>query len=267
MPSSDIEITLIADELGKSLKNMAPQVQAELNAAVENLAHAAYSAMVAKVQGMGLDPKNRSDYLRALKFENLGDSTWLIHLEGDWANKLESGFGAYNIKDVLLKSDKIVEVGPRTGQPWVRTNKKGKKYAAVPFGHKPHSGENVDLGNQISQIMVKNRSGNMQSITKVFEDASGKAIAGKVATATAADLDHSVMAFERNDAKWKNLEGLTKYQNISDTGRVSSIYMTYRMVGEDSTGWVHPGHKGYNLFKEAEEYVNTELKNILNTLL
>jgi hypothetical protein len=107
----------------------------------------------------------------------------------------------------------------------------------------------------------------MQSITKTFEDISGKPIAGKVATASEADIDMAAMAHERGDAKWKNLEGLTKYQHVSDSGKVSSIYMTYRMVGEDSKGWVHPGHKGYQLFKEAEEYVNAELKNILKTIL
>lgn len=251
---ADIEISLIADQLGKNIKNLAPQVEAELQQAVENLAHAAYSAMVAKIQGMSLDPKNRADYLKALKFQDLGEHTWLIYLDGDWAQKLEGGFGAYSIKDVLLQSQKIVQVGSRMGEPWVRKNKQGKKYAAVPFDHKPFSGGKMgNLGDDIKKILVKNRAGSEQSITKIFMDLEGKPISGKVAVATNTGI--------------ANLEGLTKYQSVSDTGHVSSIYLTYRMVSEDSKGWQHPGHAGYNLFKEAETYVQTELRNIIKNLV
>lgn len=253
---ADIEISVIADELGKNLKNLAPQVEAELQAAVHNLANAAYAAMIAKVQKMSMDPKNRQAYLKALKFQDLGDSTWLIYLDGDWPNKLESGYGPYNIKDVLLKSQKIVEVGSRSGLPWVQKNKKGKKFAHVPFEHKPYSGEKSagNLKDDIKNIMVPNRSGSLQSITETFKDLEGKPLSGKVAQAGAHDTN-------------PYLSGLTKYQTVSKSGKVSSIYMTYRTVGEDSKGWQHPGHKGYQLFKEAEEYVNTELRNILKTLL
>lgn len=251
----DIEINLIAEELGKSLKNLAPSVQAELEQAVGNLANAAYAGMIAKIQSMGMDPKNRQDYLKALKFEDLGDATWMIYLDGSWANKLEEGYGPYSIKDQLLKSTKIVEVGSRAGLPWVRKSKKGTKYAAVPFEHKPFSGEKMsgNLADDIKKIMVKNRAGSEQPITQTFMDIEGKPIHGKVATATNVGVP--------------NLEGLTKYQHVHESGKVSSVYMTYRFVSENSSGWMHPGHDGYQLFKEAEQYVQGELKNILNTLL
>lgn len=251
----DIEIKMIADQLGKSLENMAPQVEAELHAAVENLANAAYAAMVSKIQSMSMDPKNRQDYLKALKFQDLGDSTWLIYLDGEWATKLEEGYGPYSIKDALLASEKVVGVGSRSGQPWVRKRKDGKKFAAVPFEHKPMSGEKMsgDLSQDIKSILVKNRAGKEQAITKIFKDLEGKPLSGKVA----------VGGKHENP----NLSGLTKYQFVHPSGKVSSVYMTFRIVSEDSQGWQHPGHPGYQLFEEAEKYVQGELKNILNTLL
>lgn len=251
----DIEVKLIADQLGKDLAKAAPHIQAEIEQAVGNLAHAAYAMIVSRIQAMQMNPKNRQDYLRGLKFQDLGDATWLIFLDGEWPSKLEEGFGSYNIKDQLLKSTKTVEVGSRAGQPWVRTNKKGKKFAAVPFEHKPFSGEKMagNLADDIKKIMVKNRAGVEQAITETFFDLGGKPIAGKVATAQNVGIP--------------NLEGLTKYQFVHDSGKVSSVYMTYRMVGEDSKGWTHPGHKGYQLFQEAEKYVENEIKNILNTVL
>lgn len=252
----DIEINTIAEELGKSLKNLAPQVQAELEQAVGNLAEATYASIIAKIQSMSLDPKNRQAYLKGLKFDDLGDATWLISLDGEWPNKLEEGFAPYSIKDVLLQSSKTVQVGSRAGLPWVRKSKKGTKYAAVPFEHKPFSGENAsgDLATDIQRMMGRNRAGELQGITEIFNDLEGKPISGKISS-------HSM------DSTPQNLKGLVKYQHVHDSGKVSSVYMTFRFVSENSTGWIHPGHSGYQLFKEAEEYVNAELKNIINTLV
>lgn len=251
---ADFSIKLIADELGKSLENLAPQVEQELNDAVANLASAAHASLVARVQGMSMDPKNRQDYLRALKLQKIDDENWLIFLDGQWPKKLEEGFDGYDMKQKLLSSEKTVQVGSRAGEPWVRQGKKGK-YAAVPFEHKPLSSEGMagNLADDIKKLMAKNRQGQEQSILETFNDANGKPIAGKVATVKQSDNP--------------NLKGLTKYQHVSDSGKVSSVYMTFRMISEHSSGWQHPGFKGYQLFKEAEEYVQNELENIVKTLL
>lgn len=254
---SDIEVQLIADELGKDLENATPVIQNEIHQAVENLANAAHAAIISKIQGMSMSPENRQEYLKALKFEKLGDSTWLIFLDGDWPKELEEGIKPYSIKDQLLASKKKVQVGSRAGEPWVRTSKAGKKYAAVPFQHRPFSGEKFsgDLAADIKKIKTMNqRTQKMQPITKLFKDLDGKPVHGKVATVSEVPGQ-------------PKLAGLTKYQHVHDSGAVSSVYMTYRMVHEDSPGWQHPGTKGYQLFKEAEEYVEQELKNILETLL
>lgn len=253
---ADIKLKVKAEELGKSLENLAPYVEEELNSAVENLAVAAHASMVAQIQSMQIDPKNRQDYLKGLQYQKIDDQNYIIFLEGDWANKLESGFSSYSIKDQLLKSKKTVQVGSRAGEPWVRTSKKGKKYAAVPFEHKPFSGEagkSGDLAQSIKDIMVPNMKGKAQRITKVMRDLDGNALRGKVAVVD-----------QHSDPR---LSGLTKFQHVHASGKVSSIYMTFRMVHEDHSGWQHPGHKGYNLFKQAEEFVEKELENIIDTLL
>lgn len=253
---ADIKLKLIADQLGKSLENLAPWVEQELASAIENVSQAAHSAMIAKLQSMSVNPKNRQDYLRALNYRKIDNNNYLIFLDGDWPNKLESGFSPYSIKDQLLKSTKVVGVGSRAGKPWVRTSSQGKKYAAVPFEHKPFSkdkGQGGDLAESIKQIMIPNMKGKAQKITSVMKDLEGNALRGKVAVVD----EHSNPL----------LSGLTKYQFVHETGKVSSIYMTFRMVHEDSTGWQHPGHKGYHIFKEAEEFIESELENIINTLL
>lgn len=252
---SEITIKMKAKELGLDIENLAPWIEAELDDAVKNLAHAAHASMVSQIQNQQMDPKNRQDYLRGLKFTELGDDSYLIFLEGDWANKLEEGFEPYNMKDTLLSSKKIIQTGSRAGEPWVRTNKKGKKYAAVPFQFKPFSKDagSGDLTEDIKSLVAENKAGKEQAITKVFKDLDGNAISGRVASI--------------KDAVNPKLEGLTKYQHVADSGKVSSVYFTFRIISEDSSGWQHPGHSGYNLFKQAEEFVDREMENILTTLL
>lgn len=252
---SDISLKVRAEALEKTLDNLAPQVEEELNQAVKNLAHAAYTSMIANIQKRQISDKSRKDYLKALDFKDLGDDSYLIVLDGEWANKLEKGFGSYSIRDQLLKSKKVVGVGSRTGESWVRTAKDGHKYAAVPFEHKPHANPSGDLAKDIKNLMAKGVNGQVQNIDKIFKNADGKAIHGKVA---------SVAAF---DATNPNLANLTKYQHVHKSGRVSSVYMTYRMVSENGKDWIHPGHDGYQLFKETEAFVESEMDNIIRKLL
>lgn len=250
---ADISFKIRADALGKSIENLAPQVEDEINQAVKNLAHAAYTAMTAKIQSMSMSEKNRKDYLKGLDFKDLGDNSYLIFLNGEWPNKLENGFGAYSLREVLLKSKKIVQVGSRAGEPWVRTAKDGHKYAAVPFEHKPHANPTGDLGRDIKNIMAKGINGQTQNISKIFKNADGNPLSGKVAIET--------------NAEASNLKGLTKYQYVHPSGKVSSVYMTYRIVSEAGKDWVHPGFSGYQLFKEAEKFVEEQMDQIINTLL
>jgi len=254
---SDIDIQLIADELQKDLENALPHIQEEIENAVENLANATYASIISQIQGMSLNPEDRQDYLRALKYDKLGNATWIIYLDSVEAKKLEEGRDPYSIKDDLLASEKKVQVGSRAGQPWVRTSKKGKKYAAVPFQQRPMSGESFygNLADDIKKLSVMNRkTKKTQPITKLFNDLDGAPIHGKVATA-------------KKVPGHPNLDGLTKYQHVHESGAVSSLYMTFRIVHEDSTGWQHPGTKGFQLFEKAEKVVEAELKNILETLL
>lgn len=254
--AKNLSLEFKAEELGKSLENLGPVLEMELRDAVANLANAAYTAMVAQVQQMSMDPKNRQDYLRGLNLEPIGNDSFLLSLDGEWANKLEQGFPAYDMKPGLLGSNKKVSVGSRAGQDWVRKSAKGTKYAAVPFEHKPFSAQNFssgDLAKDIKKLQAANQSGKMQKLTKVFKDPSGNPLSGKVASVGATSNP--------------NLAGITKYQFVHESGRVSSVYLTYRMVSSNSAGWQHPGFAGYGLFKKVEEYVDSELENIVNTLL
>jgi hypothetical protein len=252
---ADISLKLIAEQLGKSLENLAPLVEQELNMAVKNVAHAAYTAMVAKMQGMNADPKNRSDYLKALRFKTLGNDQYLIYLDGEAADRLEKGFAAYSIRELMLKSTKTVSVGSRSGKPWVQKGAQGQKYAHVPFEHKQNDkpSKTGDLATDLKQMTAMNAKGEQQKLSKVFKDIDGNPINGKVATIK-----------EAFNAKFDNL---VKYQYVHPSGKVSSVYMTYRTVSENGKDWRHPGFKGYQIFKEIELVVEQQLQDVIKTIL
>lgn len=253
----DLNVRLIAEKLGKDLESAADAVTQELQTAIKDLAQAAYANVIAHAQASNMSDENKKNYLSGIQFMDIGNDSYIIYLDGVWPTKLEEGFEAYSIKDVLLQSSKTVAVGKRAGEPWVRENKQGKKYAAVPFEHRPSASASGDLGADLKKLYAYNRQGKKQKITKTFTDDLGKPITGKVAKVSG----------ELNPELPPNLEGLTKYQSVSEKGRVSNVYMTYRMVSEDSTGWQHPGHPGYGFFEKVEREVEQELENIIQRLL
>ena len=248
-----ISLKIKAEELGKSLKELSDRVEGELKQAVNDLAHAAYSNIVAKVQSKKMSPNNRSSYLNSLKFNKIGEDSYIISLEKTWPEKLEKGFASYNMKDTLLQSTKRVSVGSRAGEPWVRTSKAGNKYASVPL-QKRMSGSTLsgDMENDIKNLLSKTINGRQQKLSEVVKNTEGNYIKGKVATTVE---EHPVFG------------KFNRYQHVSDSGKVSSIFIAYKTISELSSGWVHPGHKGYNFFDETEKWVETQLDNIIKTLI
>lgn len=256
---ADINVKIRAAALGKSLENLAAEVQEEFDQAIRDTANAAYATITAKAQ-QELN-STRQDYLRGLSFEDLGNNTYLIVLEGDFANALEKGYSGFDVRTGMLNSEKIVGVGSRAGQPWVQKGAKGQKYAHVPFEHRPHSKapQAADLNQAIKKLTAMNRSGMEQKLTKVFKDASGKPLEGRVA---------SVKKVEG----FPQLDGIAKYQKIyknESTGKetVQSVYMTFRTVSENGDSWRHPGFGGLHAFDEAEKWVEEQIDNIIKVLI
>lgn len=249
----DVKASL--DKLVDSMEGLSSAMEEEMNNSIRDLAHAAYAEIVSKAQS-DLS-STRQDYMKALHFEDLGDNSFLISLDGAWAQKLEDGFASYDLTEVLLNSNKKVQVGQRAGQPWVRENKDGGKYAAVPLERKPFSGEAKagDLAASIKQMTATNMAGRKQKITKLFKGLDGVPLEGKVAVAT-------------SDNPY--LDNLVKYQKTytNEAGKqtTQSTYINYRMVSENGDSWIHPGFKGVHAFSNAEKMIVENIEKILRTL-
>lgn len=252
-----VNITDSLKKMEKSLEDIAPQVENELNQAIRDVAHSAYANIIAKAQKeLG---STRQDYLKGVQFMELENNTYLITLEGSWPQKLEDGFAPYNLTDVLLKSKKIVEVGRRSGMPWVQESKEGKKFAYVPLQRQPFTkreGKMGDMAEDIRKMTAQNSKGRKQKLTSIFKDSEGNPLEGKVAIGRSEN---------------PLVDGLVKYQKnyVNDKGKVTtqSVYINYRAVSEAGEAWQHPGFKGLHAFEDTEKMVVEQINQILRTLL
>ena len=252
-PMADFSLKIKAEDLGKVFEGIGEQLEAELSQAVSDLAQAAHAKIIADIQSEVSSDEFRQELLKSVDMLEIGPSSYLITLDGSWANKLEEGYDGYDMKQSLLNSTKTVGVGKRAGQSWVQKNQEtDAKFAHVPISKQPSRKAGKDLSGDIDKITAVNMQNRRQKITKIFKDAHGKPLSGAVAQG-------------RSDNP--ELDKITKYQKVSPKGSVSSHYITYRTISETSSGWQHPGHDGYHFFKAAEEFVEAELENIIETLL
>ena len=253
-----------AERLGKDLENLAPAMESALSEAIRGVAESAYATIMSRAQSE-LNG-TRQDYIKSLNFNDLGDGSYLISLDGEWANALESGQASYDMREKLLKSNKIVEVGSRAGQPWVQHSKPGKdgkthKYAHVPFEKQPfaNAGAAGNMADAIQALKGVNAKGNLQKLTKVFKGLDGKALEGRVATAHPGSVSDS------------RLQDLVKYQSLSINSKgketVRSTYISFRTISEIGKPWIQPARTGLGLFDDAEREVQAQIDKILNVLL
>lgn len=257
---SDVVISVRAAELGKTLEGMTDEIESQFNDAVADLANTALSAITVNAQ-TALNTTSL-DYLKGLDMQQIGPASYVITLDGDWANALEEGFPGFNMRDKMLNSEKVVGIGTRTGEKWVqRADGDGHKFAHVPFEQKPYSklAGSADMNEAIKKLTALNRQGIEQKFTSIFKDDLGKALEGRVATVKKVE-------------GYPNLAGITKYQRKSvneTTGKetLQSHYMVFRTVSEIGEDWMHPGFAGLKAFDDAEAWVISEIDNIINNLI
>jgi hypothetical protein len=262
MSKGDISVKFKAEQLGLSLENLAEEIEAQLQEDIKNVAHATYAHIIAKAQEKGKDKSQ--DYLKGLQFDVIGENEYLISLEGQFPNQIEEGWEQWSMREAMLKSSKIVQVGSRTGQPWVQLSKKGHKFAHVPMQKNPFSKNPTAAAftSAMQKMKAVNHAGKLQKITKIFKDPQGNPLSGKVAV---------VKKFEGSEDTLKNLKGLIKYQQVhkDENGKtkVASSYMIFRTISENGKDWQGPAFEGIKAFIEAEAWADQEIEKILQYYL
>lgn len=138
-----IDIKLDISQVVNLPEQLQENAKAALNKAAQILAIQAHAHLIE--QANDKLHSSRDTYINALTFDQLDDTTWLIHL-GKEAMWIEDGMDSFDMKKGLLAS------------PKAKTAIDGSKYMAVPFNHSKSTGSSpaqAALKNALNNEMKK----------------------------------------------------------------------------------------------------------------
>lgn len=222
-----------------------------LEHAVKTIANAAHQRWLAYAQGKPLPdgkiitPRSGA-YLKSIQIRQIDSTHWEIFSDAPYAGAIEYGTGPYDLKQILKTSDRV------------RRTKSGKRYLIIPFrwGTGTGSGKGVSFGRQVmapevhaiakslipSQVvgMTQRESGNFPG--KMIPQAKYK-WGGRLQHA---DLARAGIGGQQA----QRMAGMVRFDN---PGGKHSQYLTFRVMSEDSRGWIRPAQPGKFPAKEAVE--------------
>jgi hypothetical protein len=141
-----------------------------------------------------------------------------------------------------------------------KTNKKGEKYAIIPFEHSKapsqQSSKSLELSNQIKAEFKKRKI----AWKKLELDSNGSPRTGL--------LHRFDISSEKPSARAKNpaLQGVAVYQTKTNEGNVRRDVMTFRIIHEKHKQeglWNHPGMEGKKLMDEVFDWAKEQWDNLI----
>ena len=234
---SEINIKLIAEQLGKDIENISEQTQKAIQTAIEQLSLNAYN----EAQRLAMQRLNttRENYLNSLKYEKLEDNLYVVYLDPNnaQANHTESGYSGFDLKPGLLN-------GPKS-----RKTKTGRMNI-IPLASQPYSKQPTSR-----QIVTDIRS----AIKKIEKDKSISKITK--------DINQGKMTTYKGKVPGI-ISGLTKITKQYKKTQ-QSTYLLFRAVSSNSdpSSWIHSGYSGCHVFRDVEKFVKENIDKIIKSIL
>jgi len=233
----EIDVNTIASEFGEMKK----QVSKDLKDSVGNLASMTHAKTLELADEHLSSLSNM--YKENVSFQQIEENIWVVSLD-EKALWIEEGRKSGFMEELLNgKSSK--------------TNKKGEKYAVIPFEHSKNpsdqSSKARDLTNQIKAELKKQGV----NYRKPEYNADGSPKLGLI------------KRFNVESAKLKPtdksspLQGVAIYQRM-EGNTVKRDVMTFRVITErhkEEGKWVHPGREGDKLMDKAFEWAMQTWEN------
>jgi len=196
----------------------------------------------------------REKYIKAMKFEDVGNNTWIISLDESvmW---LEEGMQEHEMIDDLLASSKA------------KTAKDGSRYLAVPFEHKKGPTQQTQAATDLTTTLRAELQKRNIPYAGIETDKDGKPKLGKlhsfdilkqpIKTQEGPGMGHGpIGAVRQGNTGIPFLQGVRISQKMVG-GKVHRSIATFRLVSSKQKGsgkWVHPGIVAKRFFDEAERW-------------
>jgi len=238
----DLKFEIDVEALMENLQNTSKQLESDIIRSAHDLASMTHAKTLELARdGLGSLTKTYTDQV---EFENPEENLWVIKLNKP-ALFIEDGRAAGFQRDLLNGKS-------------AKTNKKGEKYAIIPFTHNKPPSQQSSTAHSLAQEIKKALKKEGINWKKPEVDASGSPRIGKIHSFS---FDSArLKAHHKTPATY----GVSVYQSKGADGQVRKDVMTFRVITErhESEGkWMHPGMTGKKFFDKSFQWATDEWEN------
>jgi hypothetical protein len=278
--------------LVQEIANVTNGIASQANAAMKDFAEQAKEKA-----GVMADSKlytTRQQYKSALSVQKLSENVYSVTLDESAAH-IEEGYESFDMKKGLLKLGQGIDTNS-SKKGGIRVSKDGFRYRVIPFDHNPAAANSshpqynqpVQIGQAVEGTMgadakqrkeIFAKSGFSKPVSPPDSLAKGPLI---VATIKKDPLNTNRAIVENHVSGTNSLVNLSspliarnvgaqksesEQKKRDGTSSVRSSSMTFRVVSEKSSGWIHPGYAGAKIFVEIEKWVDGAFPKVIEDIL
>lgn len=264
MPEFRIRIAL--DHLLPADAPVNRDILSNLAHAVEHIAQSAHAQWVAYASGAPL-PDGRvigtrtGTYLRSIQLDRRGDFEWEVFADAPHADAIEAGMPARDLKTMLNTSFKV------------RVTKDGKRYLIIPF--RWGTPGTVTFGKNVMPSSVHRLWTGVNKLQSSMIVGHSRRLSGTGAWSV---KTHQPVTVRQRHYLWgdrvtggqlkqagvtgqqaRHMQGMVR---MDRPGGRHSQFMTFRVMSEDSSGWLAPARPGYWPARTVAEKVEAEAERL-----
>ncbi len=175
----------------------------------------------------------KKSYMQSITWTRTGQFSAVVSSDYRYADDIETGRPARDLKKMLDTSMKV------------RTSKKGVRYMIIPFRHGTPGSNNNPMPKETykeSRMLPASR------VTSMGRRISGLHAVDRHTRKLLTVAQRNYSWGGRLQSPSKNHNGMVRFDTSSGKAK-SSLYLTFRVMSEKSTGWIIPAQPGQHIIK------------------
>lgn len=229
--------------------------------ALEQIAYRAHTLWLSYASGAPLPNGQKiqarsGGYMASIKVQPVGPLAWEVYSDAPYASAIETGSKAFDMKASLGSASKarIAKHGPHKGQKYLiipfRHGAPGANYGAMPAAIHAQA---ISLApshvtGSFSEPSVNHPGQSVQRLSYTWGDRLASGLAPKL----------------KSHHKTDPYSGMVKMAN---PGGGHSQYLTFRVMGEWSSGWLRPAQAGKYPARSVKEVIEPVAQRLLQAAI
>lgn len=250
---ADFKISVDLSELLNAQAIINRQVFPHLRHAVGLVARAAKTQWIQEVKGAHLWTQEKKAYAQSIRWKFTGEFSAVVWSDYQYADEIETGRPAKDLKKMLQTSTKT------------RISKKGKKYLIIPFRHQT-PGNNAIGQAMPAEIYAKVKSPAEFERSHILDTGYRKSATGHLVARHIYQwgdrLPAGLADKKAEHHKTDIYAGMVAFPT-GKKGKNSTSYLTFRVMTEDSPGWIVPAKPGLYLAKAVADRLQPKAEIVM----